>query len=198
MLTCHQRGPVTIPWGQFHYRYPSHQAPKFAWKLPLKFHSYLQGSVRLKKLLSWMIHLLFAARPAFCLSIGYVIQGTTKLLGALPKLFRNPRAILLAIKHPDNFRLAAFLGYFFAIFKVIYTWNLELLKSHQQANQGNHDILYFLDNSLVSWVCGNNFKCVIFKDTHVFHWLVSETFRLKFYAVECHRISLMLTEHWFR
>ena len=122
--------------------------------------------------------------------LGYVIQVTIKLLGALPKLFRNPRAILVAIKHPDNFRLAAFLGCFSAILKVSHTWNLELLKSHQQ---GNHDILYFLNNSLVSWVCGNNFRCVIFKDTHVFYWLVSETFRLKFYAVECHRISLMLT-----
>ena len=25
MLTCHQSGPATITWGQFHKRYPSHQ-----------------------------------------------------------------------------------------------------------------------------------------------------------------------------
>ena len=80
--------------------------------------------------------------------LGYVIQGTIKLLGALPKLFRNPRAILLAIKHPDNFRLAAFLGCFSAIFKVSYTWNLELV--NVTCKQVKEIMIFFIFIGLLS------------------------------------------------
>ena len=33
MLNCHQRGQVTIIWGQFHKRYPNHKSSKWAWIL---------------------------------------------------------------------------------------------------------------------------------------------------------------------
>lgn len=51
--------------------------------------------------------------------LGYLVQGGVKLLGALPRIYRNPSAIWHAIKHQDNFKLGAFLGCFSAIFKIV-------------------------------------------------------------------------------
>ena len=178
--------------------YPSHQAPKFVWKLLLKFHSYLQET---KKLLSWMIHVLFAARPVFRL-YGLCDPRNHQTTGCAAQVIPYPPCHSTSRQMSRQLLIssAAFLGCFSAIFKVSYTLYMEpgIAESHLQASQVNHDIFYFLNNSLVFWVCGSNFKCAIFKDTHVFYWLVSETFRVKFCAVECHRISVMLTEHWFR
>lgn len=50
--------------------------------------------------------------------LGYLVQGGVKLLGALPRIYKNPSAIWHAIKHQDNFKLGAFLGCFSAVFKV--------------------------------------------------------------------------------
>lgn len=50
--------------------------------------------------------------------LGFLVQGGVKLLGALPRMHKNPKAILHALIHQDNFRLGAFLGCFSAIFKV--------------------------------------------------------------------------------
>lgn len=50
--------------------------------------------------------------------LGYLVQGGVKLLGALPRIYKNPSAVWHAIKHQDNFKLGAFLGCFSAIFKV--------------------------------------------------------------------------------
>uniref|UniRef100_A0A8W8J9Q2 Transmembrane protein 135 N-terminal domain-containing protein n=1 Tax=Magallana gigas TaxID=29159 RepID=A0A8W8J9Q2_MAGGI len=51
--------------------------------------------------------------------LGYLVQGGVKLLGALPRIYRNPSAVWHAIKHQDNFKLGAFLGCFSAIFKIV-------------------------------------------------------------------------------
>ena len=54
---------------------------------------------------------MFCLQQGLCSAcMGYVIQETIKLLGTLPKLFRIPRAILLAVKRPDNFWLAQLLS----------------------------------------------------------------------------------------
>lgn len=50
--------------------------------------------------------------------LGYLVQGGVKLLGALPRIYKNPSAVWHAIKHQDNFKLGAFLGCFSAVFKV--------------------------------------------------------------------------------
>ncbi|XP_048767436.2 transmembrane protein 135-like isoform X2 [Ostrea edulis] len=51
--------------------------------------------------------------------LGFLVQGGVKLLGALPRMHKNPKAILHALIHQDNFRLGAFLGCFSAIFKTV-------------------------------------------------------------------------------
>jgi len=49
---------------------------------------------------------------------GFVVQGGIKLLGSIPRLVKHPGALWQAVKHRDNFRLAAFLGCFSAVFRV--------------------------------------------------------------------------------
>ncbi|XP_062601770.1 transmembrane protein 135-like isoform X1 [Saccostrea cucullata] len=51
--------------------------------------------------------------------LGFLVQGGVKVLGALPRIYKNPGAVLHALKHQDNFRLGAFLGCFSAIFKCV-------------------------------------------------------------------------------
>ncbi|XP_060067446.1 transmembrane protein 135-like [Ylistrum balloti] len=51
--------------------------------------------------------------------LGFVIQGGIKLVSALPRLVKQPNALLQAVKHRDNLKLAAFFGCFNAIFKAV-------------------------------------------------------------------------------
>ncbi|XP_021352621.1 transmembrane protein 135-like isoform X2 [Mizuhopecten yessoensis] len=51
--------------------------------------------------------------------LGFVIQGGIKVVSALPRLVKNPSALLQAVKHRDNFKLAAFLGCFNAVFRAV-------------------------------------------------------------------------------
>ena len=106
--------------------YPSHQAPKFVWKLLLKFHSYLQET---KKLLSWMILVLFAARPVFRL-YGLCDPRNHQTTGCAAQVIPYPPCHSTSRQTSRQLLIssAAFLGCFSAIFKVSYTWNLELLK----------------------------------------------------------------------
>lgn len=50
--------------------------------------------------------------------IGYAVQAVIKVVGALPRVFRNPGGVIAALKHSDNFSLAAFLASFAGLFKV--------------------------------------------------------------------------------
>ncbi|XP_033741131.1 transmembrane protein 135-like isoform X2 [Pecten maximus] len=51
--------------------------------------------------------------------LGFVIQGGIKVVSALPRLLKHPNALLQAVKHRDNFRLAAFFGCFNAVFRAV-------------------------------------------------------------------------------
>ncbi|XP_069126642.1 transmembrane protein 135-like isoform X2 [Argopecten irradians] len=51
--------------------------------------------------------------------LGFLIQGGIKVVSVLPRLIKHPNALMQAVKHRDNFRLAAFLGCFNAVFRAV-------------------------------------------------------------------------------